>query len=113
MIQILLNLIVNSIEALPEYGGTIEIVTRKTPSEISIEIVDDGKGIPKDKQPHICLPFYSSKPNGIGLGLAYTYKIVKSHGGLLTFHSDPGTKTRFKISLPTNTPVLQSTLKSL
>ena len=65
-----------------------------------IEITDNGNGISKDKLPRLFEPYYTSKRNGIGLGLASTLNIVQAHGGAIEVNSEPDKFTTFNITLP-------------
>jgi signal transduction histidine kinase len=65
-----------------------------------IRVSDTGPGIPEDIQPRIFNPFYSTKPNGSGLGLAWTRKVVDAHDGFLDVHSTPREGAVFTIRLP-------------
>ncbi|MBU3057487.1 DAHL domain-containing protein [Pseudomonas indica] len=100
--QVLLNLIVNAAQALPEQGGNIAIGTRVNGRFIEITVEDDGHGIPADLLPRIFDPFVTTKEigKGTGLGLSIAYQIVQDHGGALTVESTPGTGTCFTLSLP-------------
>ena len=101
--QVLTNLILNAIQAMP-YGGVLKIKTqaskRKDKEAIIIEVSDNGVGIPDSNIKNIFEPFYSSKEDGIGLGLAISYKIVKDHGGEIEVESKIGEGTIFRVSLP-------------
>ncbi len=112
--QIIMNLVLNSIDAMPE-GGEINISTRvvelghgslQIPAQISsgryvnVTCSDTGKGIPKDYMAHIFDPFYTTKKTGTGLGLAIVYGLVKDHGGYVIVTSAPGQGTTFNIFLP-------------
>jgi signal transduction histidine kinase len=99
--QVLLNLVLNGIEAVEgQGGGTVAIRARKHLRSVVFEIEDDGPGIPTPDAP-IFDAFYSTKPNGTGLGLAITHRIVTDHGGSVTVESRHG-RTIFRVSLPLN-----------
>lgn len=100
--QVLLNLIVNAAQALPEQGGNIAVGTRVNGRFIEITVEDDGHGIPADLLPRIFDPFVTTKEigKGTGLGLSIAYQIVQDHGGALTVESTPGAGTCFTLSLP-------------
>lgn len=100
--QVLLNLIVNAAQALPEKGGNIAIGTRVNGRFVEITVEDDGHGIPADLLPRIFDPFVTTKEigKGTGLGLSIAYQIVQDHGGALTVESTPGAGTCFTLSLP-------------
>jgi len=97
--QAILNIILNSIESMPD-GGYLSISTRIIGKEISIEICDTGCGIPKENIKNIFDPFYSTKSLGTGMGLAVTYSIIEEHGGRIEVESEAGKGTKFKIFLP-------------
>lgn len=101
--QVLMNLLVNAIQAI-EDEGKITISTKKSNNNVLITISDTGKGIaPKDLN-HIFDPFFTTKKeqDGTGLGLAITYNIIKEHKGNIFVDSTPGKGTSFKIVLPIN-----------
>jgi len=100
MKTVLLNLIINAIEAMPS-GGRLRIVTR--PGEVGgaqITVSDTGCGIPQDKLEEIFDLYYSTKKNGSGLGLAIVNDIIRDHGGRIEVASSLGTGTDFTIKLP-------------
>jgi PAS domain S-box-containing protein len=104
--QVLLNLFLNSVEAMPK-GGTLTVTTRyggegDVPSDsIRIEVRDTGVGMDADTQSRIFEPFFSTKTErGTGLGLWVSHGIVQAHGGTMRVRSRPGQGTTFVISLP-------------
>ncbi len=97
--QALSNLIINAGEAMPN-GGSISIGLRKVQNKAEISIRDSGCGIPDDIRQKIFLPFYTTKPQGIGFGLALVQKIVVSHGGSIEVESREGEGSLFTITLP-------------
>jgi signal transduction histidine kinase len=103
--QILLNLMLNAIDAMP-HGGilTVRSFMDADAKMITVEVSDTGEGINPDLQERIFLPFYSTKVRGTGLGLAVVSKLTELLGGKLTFTSDPGAGTIFKISFPIGMP---------
>jgi two-component system sensor histidine kinase PilS (NtrC family) len=87
--QILLNLYLNSIEALREKQGSKDIWThvREDSEVVVLEIRDNGPGIPKEKQDRIFEPFFSTKESGTGLGLATVFQLMESNGGEISYNS--------------------------
>ncbi len=102
--QVLLNLTINAADATPASGGTVTIKTWKTEESIFLSIADTGKGIDQDIQNNIFEPFFSTKreEDGTGLALSTSYGIIKQHRGQLTFISEPDKGTTFTLSLPLN-----------
>jgi signal transduction histidine kinase len=99
MEQVLLNLLKNAIEAqAPEGRGSVTLRVRRQPRQEIIEVEDEGPGL-SDVNAPIFDPFFSTKPQGIGLGLAIAHRIVTDHEGAIDVHSRPG-KTVFRITLP-------------
>lgn len=97
MVQAVLNLVLNAIDAT-DRGGTIEASATVMDGEAILEIADDGQGIhDADK---LFRPYYTTKPHGTGLGLFVTRQLVAEHGGRVTFESQPGVRTVFRIHLP-------------
>lgn len=103
--QVLLNLSLNAVDAMPK-GGTLTVGAVVDPSnEIMITVADTGIGIDADALPRIFQPFFTSKKRrGLGLGLPICDRIIKSHGGRIEVDSKPGRGTRFKIHLPMAAP---------
>ncbi|EXX91441.1 histidine kinase [Paenibacillus darwinianus] len=99
IVQVLLNIIRNAIEAMTE-PGTIHIKAKLMMDELVLEIEDSGPGIPQDELPNIFMPFYTTKESGTGLGLSICHRIVQDHGGRLTVASVVGEGTQFCIRLP-------------
>ena len=101
MTQVLVNIIVNAIQAMPE-GGRLTIQTKASDKHISLIIEDTGIGMAKKKIKKIFLPFYTTKDvgKGTGLGLSVVHGIVTSHGGTIHVDSQVNKGTRFTIQLP-------------
>jgi PAS domain S-box-containing protein len=97
--QVFLNLVVNAAEAMGE-GGRLDIRARLANDAIETRFSDTGPGIPPEQLPHIFEPFYSTKVDGIGLGLAISYTIVERHGGAIRVDSQLGKGTTFSVKLP-------------
>ena len=100
--HVFLNLIMNSIQAMPG-GGDIRISGKSEDDFVEIMIWDKGSGIPSDIRSKIFDPFFTTKDLGTGLGLSIAYNIVKSHGGKLFFNSTEGKGTVFTVKLPKGT----------
>jgi signal transduction histidine kinase len=96
-----MNLIINAVEAT-DAGGTISISTTYKPGLETIEIAvsDTGEGISEANLVRIFDPFYTTKDNGNGLGLAITHGIIEQHNGTIDVESQPGRGTTFTIKLP-------------
>jgi signal transduction histidine kinase len=99
--QVLINVLENSIEAMPD-GGSIFISAGLVPgkSKMKIEISDTGKGIPDEIFNKIFDPFFTSKESGVGLGLSISYEIIKAHHGEIFFSNNSGKGTKCTIELP-------------
>ncbi len=102
LIQVILNIAFNAIEAMPE-GGTLTFRTSRIESEkgeaIGIAIRDTGKGIGKEGLQNIFKPFFTTKDRGIGLGLAICQRIIRNHGGYIRVKSIPGQGSIFYIRI--------------
>jgi signal transduction histidine kinase len=105
LMQVLLNLIVNALDAMPE-GGTLRIQTTiksqhiANQQQVSIAISDTGSGIDPAVQARIFDAFVTTKAHGTGLGLAISNQIIQQHGGAITIDSQPGRGSTFTIWLP-------------
>jgi signal transduction histidine kinase len=111
--QVLINLVQNGIQALGGRGGVIRVRTRGPEplpdlrggaDFVELDVTDDGPGIPTEQQPHIFVPFYTTKQKGTGLGLAICQRIVKNHGGSISVTSRVGEGTTFVVRLPALAP---------
>jgi len=97
--QVMMNLLLNAIDASPAGGGVIQVLAGEARNGVSITVADQGLGIPPDDQPHVFDLYFTTKPEGVGLGLSVSREIVVSHGGKLDFESGhEGTK--FRLLLP-------------
>jgi signal transduction histidine kinase len=101
----LMNIMLNSIEAMPE-GGTLSIANDRTHELLRLQIVDTGRGIDREQAKKIFEPFYTTKTNGLGLGMPYAKKIIDQHGGTISLTSHPGEGTTISIALPTGQEAL-------
>jgi PAS domain S-box-containing protein len=100
MVIALLNILINAIEAIEHGNGRILIRIKKDKEHAIIEIIDNGSGIGEDKVPRLFEPYYTSKRNGIGLGLAATLNIIQAHNGSIEVNSEINKSTNFTITLP-------------
>ncbi len=97
--QVLINLILNASDAMPD-GGKIQISARVAKGGVELLLQDNGPGIADDSLPHIFEPFYSTKDGGTGLGLTVSYNIITAHGGTLELASNTNPGACFRIYLP-------------
>lgn len=98
--QVFINIIKNSIEAVPNINGVVKINASVIADTILIKISDNGVGMTKEQITRLGEPYYSSKEDGTGLGLTVTYSILKTHGGSLKYKSELRKGTVAVISLP-------------
>lgn len=100
MTQVLINLVKNALDALKETENARLVITIKRATDrVYIEVEDNGPGVPAHAIHEIFVPFYTTKPEGSGIGLALSRKIVRAHGGLLEY-ARVNDRTRFTVSLP-------------
>jgi two-component system NtrC family sensor kinase len=108
--EVLVNLLVNALEAMPE-GGRLGIAVVPEPAEpadlagagapaVRVDVSDTGPGIRESDVDRLFEPFFTTKAAGSGLGLAITSGIVERHGGSVAVHTRPGAGTRFSVRLP-------------
>jgi len=96
--QVLINLLLNAIEASPP-SGRIEVRAGGEDQSVHVSVADSGPGIPESVQPHVFDAFFTTRPDGAGLGLSVSREIVANHGGSLSFQSGPNGAT-FNVVLP-------------
>lgn len=101
--QILINLLTNAIDAAPE-GSTVTVAVRATKRNVSIAVTDRGAGIHGNVREQVFTPYFTTKENGTGLGLAVSREIASHHGGTLEFES-AGEGTTFVLRLPSRRDV--------
>jgi two-component system sensor histidine kinase HydH len=98
--QVLLNVVLNAIQASPS-GGQVMVRESVAPPEVVIDVSDEGPGIPEENLPRIFSPFFTTREKGTGLGLAIAHRIVTAHGGSMDAMQRPdGRGARFRIRLP-------------
>jgi two-component system nitrogen regulation sensor histidine kinase GlnL len=116
MVQAFLNLVQNAVAALDGHGRitlrsravmNFTIGDVRYPVVASVEIEDDGPGIPPDLQDSVFYPLVTSRPEGTGLGLPAAQELISRHGGMIEFESRPG-KTVFQVRIPLMTVEAES-----
>ncbi len=109
LVQVVTNLLINALEAL-DGGGTIRVGARLVPEDhdgsaaVELVIEDDGPGVPGDITSRIFNPFFTTKPQGSGLGLPIVRKIVDAHDGRIDVATSAGRGTTFTVTLPVGVP---------
>ena len=98
------NIILNAFQAMPD-GGVLSISTLSVNKDVAIKIRDSGIGIAKENLTNIFQFFYSTKKNGMGIGLSSSLEIVRNHGGSIKVDSNENMGTTFTILLPTYKPL--------
>lgn len=95
----LMNLMLNAIEAMP-LGGILSIAIEHTNETLRLEITDTGRGISDEEAKKIFEPFYTTKEQGLGLGMPYAKKLIEQHGGTVSLRSRLGEGTTIFVTLP-------------
>lgn len=101
--QVLLNLLLNGVQACEE-GGKVAVQVAQTDELVQLTVVDSGKGIPPELLGNIFRPFFTTKGNGTGLGLSLARRMVEGHGGKIEVTSWMGKGSRFVVVLPKQGP---------
>ncbi|MBI4878087.1 MAG: GAF domain-containing protein [Planctomycetes bacterium] len=103
--QVLANLMVNAIQAMPD-GGTLAVETRALGADVALLVEDTGVGMTEEVKKQIFVPFFTTKDlnEGTGLGLPVVHGIVSAHGGRIDVTTQPGAGTTFEIRLPLEQP---------
>lgn len=109
MRQVVMNLVLNAVQAMPE-GGELRLETRRidsatAPSWVHLSVTDTGTGIPDEILDRIFEPFVSGREDGSGLGLSISSQIVRLHGGWIDAANNPGGGTTVTVCLPEQAPV--------
>lgn len=99
MRQVLMNLVRNAQQAMPE-GGLLELQTYERDGRVCLDIIDNGLGMDERTRNRMFKAFFSTRTSGSGLGLPTVRKIVEAHDGTIQCESEPGQGTRFSLSLP-------------
>ncbi|MFL5318635.1 MAG: ATP-binding protein [Myxococcaceae bacterium] len=104
--QVLLNLLQNGFQALPNRVGSLRVETGVQDSRAFFRVTDSGTGIKPEHLPHIFEPSFTTKPpgEGTGLGLSIAYRIVQDHGGSIQVDSKPGQGSTFTVFIPAAPP---------
>jgi signal transduction histidine kinase len=102
--QVLLNLMLNAIEAMKDTGGELTIRARADEDDrLRVSISDTGVGLPPESAERIFAPFHTTKPQGTGMGLTITRSIIESYGGRVWASANPGAGATFSFTLPGGT----------
>jgi signal transduction histidine kinase len=99
MKQVFFNLIRNGLQAMTS-GGILRVRTELAEDRIAVTVRDTGGGIPPEVLKRMFEPYFTTKPEGTGLGLMIVQRVVREHGGLVEVSSEPGRGTTFRILLP-------------
>ncbi len=97
--QVLLNLVINAVQATPD-GGKISLRANRDGDWVRVEVEDEGVGIPPEDMERVFDPFFTTRTNGTGLGLSIAYQIVSQHGGHIATRPNPQRGTTFSVTLP-------------
>ena len=108
--QVLLNLTINSIEAMSAIKDRPRELWIESASDgsraVSVEVRDSGTGLDPERAPHLFEPFYTTKAEGLGIGLSISHSIIEAHGGQLSATANSPHGAVFRFSLPVNEPSL-------
>jgi signal transduction histidine kinase len=99
-----MNLMLNAIEAMRDEGGELTVRTQRQDGQLLFCVSDTGPGLPADNVDQIFSAFFTTKPQGSGMGLAISRSIVESHGGRLWATANDRRGATFHFTLPTEVP---------
>jgi signal transduction histidine kinase len=102
--QVFMNLMLNAIEAMKDSGGELTVKSQLQDGQLQFSVSDTGVGLPTEKMDQIFSAFFTTKPQGSGMGLAISRSIVESHGGQLWASANSGRGATFHFTLPTEVP---------
>jgi len=97
--EAILNLISNAVDAMPD-GGSLTVSAQRHGAEALLSIIDNGRGMTDEEARFLFVPFFTTKSDGTGLGLAYTQRVVNEHGGKINCATARGKGSTFSIQLP-------------
>jgi C4-dicarboxylate-specific signal transduction histidine kinase len=103
--QVAMNLVLNAVQATRSQRGqtpVVRIATAAAPGRVSITVDDAGRGLSPEVLPRLFEPYFTTKENGLGLGLSISRSIVESHGGSIGGANAPHGGARFTVTLPTD-----------
>jgi len=104
--QVLMNLMLNGIEAMKDNGGELSMKSQLSEDDqLLISVTDNGMGLPAERADEIFNAFFTTKPQGTGLGLSITRSILESHGGHVWATANSGRGTTFHFTLPIRTAI--------
>ena len=98
--QVLLNLLINAMEAMSPLGGDICVITTYNDHHVILQVTDNGPGVKQEQLQHLFEPLFTTKTRGLGLGLSITQEIIQRHGGTISAESEINQGTTFTIKLP-------------
>ncbi len=98
--QVFLNLLINAIQSMEKKGGRLDVRVGATDRKVEIVVADSGCGISKEDLSHVFDPYFTTKPEGTGLGMAMSAKIIEEHGGKIYLRSKVGMGTMVVVSIP-------------
>jgi signal transduction histidine kinase len=102
--QVFMNLMLNAIEAMKDSAGELTVRSQRQDRQLLFSVSDTGVGLPKEKMEEIFSAFFTTKPQGSGMGLAISRSIVESHGGQLWASANSGGGATFHFTLPIQIP---------
>jgi len=109
--QVVINLALNGMDAMSEMPADrrrLRVLTRAENGQIAVRVSDEGRGIAEQEQPRLFQPFFTTKEQGVGLGLSICRLIVEAHGGTLRGFNNPGAGATFEFELPIAKPGLNA-----
>jgi signal transduction histidine kinase len=98
--QVFMNLMLNAIEAMKDSGGELTVKSELQDGQLQFSVSDTGVGLPPEKMEQVFSAFFTTKPQGSGMGLAVSRSIVESHGGRLWATANDGRGATFHFTLP-------------